>query len=33
MKKDYDIEEIQYWYDTYRPVILKDYEDKLAQME
>ena len=33
MKKDYKIEEIQYWYDTYRPVILKDYEDKLAQLE
>jgi hypothetical protein len=32
MKKDYTIEEIQYWYDTYRPVILKDYEDKLAAM-
>lgn len=32
MKKDYTLEEIQYWYDTYYPVILIDYEDKLAKM-
>lgn len=31
MKKDYTIEEIQYWYDTYQPVILCDYEEKLAK--
>jgi hypothetical protein len=31
MKKDYDLEQIQYWYDTYHPVILCEYEDKLAR--
>ena len=31
MKKDYPMEEIQLWYDTYYPVILSDYEEKLDQ--
>ena len=32
MKKDYTLEQIQYWYDTYRPVIIGEYEDKLAKL-
>ena len=32
MQKDYTLEQIQYWYDTYRPVIIGDYEDKLAKV-
>ena len=32
MKKDYTLEEIQYWYDAYRPVIIGEYEDKLAKL-
>lgn len=31
MKKDYPLEQIQYWYDTYHPVILCEYEEKLAR--
>ena len=31
MKKDYSIEDIQYWYDTYYPVILVDYDEKLTK--
>ena len=31
MKKDYPLDEIQYWYDTYHPVILAEYEEKLAK--
>ena len=31
MKKDYGIETIQFWYDTYYPVILAEYEEKLAK--
>jgi hypothetical protein len=29
MKQDYTIEEIQYWYNTYYPVILVEYDEKL----
>ena len=31
MKNDYALEQIQYWYDTYYPVILADYEEKLEK--
>jgi hypothetical protein len=31
MKKDYTIEDIQYWYDTYSPIILNEYEEKLIK--
>lgn len=31
MTKDYSMEEIQLWYDTYYPVILSEYEEKLDQ--
>lgn len=29
MKKEYTLGEIRKWYDTYYPIILKQYEDKL----
>jgi hypothetical protein len=32
MKKDYAIEEIQYYYDSYYPLILKEYVDKLEEI-
>ena len=32
MKKDYGLDTIQFWYDTYRPVILGEYEEKLAKL-
>ena len=32
MKLDYTIEEIQYWYNTYYPVILAEYDEKLSSI-
>ena len=31
MLKDYTLEKIQYWYDTYYPVIICEYEEKLSK--
>jgi hypothetical protein len=31
MKKDYTLPTIKYWYDTYYPVILYEFADKLAE--
>ena len=32
MKKDYDLETIQYYYDAYYPLIIKEYVDKLEKI-
>lgn len=32
MLKDYDLDDIQYYYDAYYPLILKEYDDKLADI-
>ena len=32
MKKDYDLDEIKYYYDSYYPLILKEYVDNLASI-
>ena len=32
MSKDYDVDDIRYYYDSYYPLILKEYEDKLAEI-
>ena len=32
MKKDYDLDSIKYFYDSYYPLILKEYVDKLAEI-
>lgn len=32
MKKDYDLDVIRYYYDSYYPIILKEYVDKLAEI-
>lgn len=32
MKKDYPIDEIKYYYDSYYPLILKEYVDKLEDI-
>lgn len=32
MKKDYAMEEIQYYYDSYYPLILKEYVDNLQKV-
>lgn len=32
MKKDYTIEDIKYYYDSYYPLILKEYADKLNEI-
>ena len=32
MSKDYDKDDIRYYYDSYYPLILKEYEDKLAEI-
>lgn len=32
MKKDFDLETIQYYYESYYPLILKEYVDKLAEI-
>ena len=32
MKKDYTIQTIKYWYDTYYPVIICEFVDKLANI-
>ena len=32
MKKDYPMEEIQFWYDTYYPAILSEYDEKLENL-
>lgn len=32
MLKDYDIDDIRYYYDSYYPLILKDYVDSLAEI-
>ena len=29
MKKDYTLPTIRYWYETYYPIILRDFEEKL----
>lgn len=31
MKKDYTIQDMRYWYNTYHPVVLKEIEEKLAK--
>ena len=32
MTKDYEMDDIQYYYDSYYPLILKEFEDKLAEV-
>ena len=32
MKKDYSLDVIKYYYDSYYPLILKEYVDKLAEI-
>lgn len=32
MKKDYDLDVIKYYYESYYPLILKEYVDKLAEI-
>ena len=32
MKKDYDLDVIRYYYDSYYPLILQDYMEKLAEI-
>ena len=32
MLKDYELDDIQYYYDAYYPLILKEYDDKLADI-
>ena len=32
MLADYDIDDIRYYYDSYYPLILEDYEEKLAEL-
>ncbi len=32
MKKDYGLDTIKYYYDSYYPLILKEYVDKLAEI-
>lgn len=32
MKKDYDLDEIKYYYESYYPLILKEYMDKLEEI-
>ena len=32
MSKDYDLEDIQYSYDSYYPLILKEFDEKLAKI-
>ena len=32
MCKDYDLDDIQYYYDSYYPLILKEFDDKLAKI-
>ena len=31
MKKDYTVQTMRYWFNTYYPVVLKEIEDKLAK--
>jgi hypothetical protein len=32
MKKDYDLNTIKYYYESYYPLILKEYVDKLEEI-
>lgn len=32
MKKDYDLDTIQYYYESYYPLIFKEYDDKLKEI-
>ena len=32
MKKDYSISDIRYWYNTFYPIIIKDYVEKLNKL-
>ena len=32
MKKDYEMDTIKYWYNTYYPILLNEYEEKLLKI-